>query len=1594
MAAPVIHSTVTTHRDDRVYLDRAYRVQVDGEIQTAYDKRGRYDEFSDFKYLDADGIFDTMVAVIQHHLVSAPAWSLSMTGQTHPPALRSEIETALADLISNEEGMRFQCLAVVLAKQRWPEFIACERKKDMGLDAHASSSLAPDKTGKGLACSITAEVEKILADAAKVRQNFPDVTVLVFSTPAKVSNPKKKEWAEKIHKDFGYELHVVSREDIIASLMEPRNGPLCRSFLSIDVAVDAPIVEVVDRIRQAAGSETVTWLARTRGQPLIELLAAQMDDAGNDSRHIYSLDRVHEALAESRRLVLEAPAGRGKTTTLTLLAGRRTAASGTAFLVDLPGWVSSRLTILEFIARSPSFQARGIGAATLAQAQASEHFAFLLNGWNEITESNSIQAVEALRELERSFPAAGIIVATRTHHIAPPLPGAVRLRLLLLTRRQRDGYLRARLGDRARLLGSQLDADSVLDEVTRTPLILSGVTSVFEAGAPIPNTKIGVLGAIIRLIEESPEHSAHLITPPLSGRQHDYLGELAMQMTPRGSVSVADSDARAIVHAVASRLRDERQIIALPEPAAVLAALCAHHVLERIEYPAVEYRFEHQQFQEHYAAVDIKRRLLQLMERNVDAQRRDFTATYVNAPAWAEPLRMVAETFSIQVDEQRADPRQVQAGRALVELALSVDPIFAGELGHLCGTLLWREVGRGLHDRLRSWYAVHDEHHRHCALAAMLATGSDEFRDIIIPLLAGEQHARLGTYRLWSEFHPTSLGANWRDEVSSWDEDARTSFVAEILQDRFVPDVVSFALGDKSLAVQKAAVDGLTWNGLEDEAARFMEATAATAFDAIAREMPPDFVPAAIRSKALAALQSVPDDRADPGRRLATLLKRAELGEPNIADLLKSGLDEVPDKESEKWGHYAIRQALDILRAREPEWVSHWVAARVANGALYPPHWMPLVSTVSDELAENCLRRLESEDFKNSYFGGMIAVLVVGANDRLAARVFSDLRELRRTINAAPDQRHDCEWQIERQLETLFQALPIDVSLAGLLAALSDDQALDLEVLSRLLSRVARTESESIRAASSDLKAALRAYTKKGLPVVLGQDDFRGELKANVASVLAQVGEPDDIDDLATLVQADIERVTRGRGARAAGKRDPAAEGSSVSYAPWHVRAVVELNAPKTDALLLDLLRHPEYELPVAEEMARLAVPKKPEALFAKVDYNKIWEARAGRIPRSPNEEQRARFAGALREQIARLLDERRRHEQTRPFDHRLKELAKHLAAIDAQGSADLVLEVISLPGEWDGWQRVDAAERLLFGGVVLPSGPTLALLDSFLELSKKHGLQDQERWLLKRFLCVCSFVDSPPTGIRKIRDILAGQKWFPPYELRDVATAVGHSRCDEALDLLLELAADRVRAEQMADAWTNAVAALDTPAARNLLLSFVDPAIPGLPLEILFNRQDVLAARIFDCARRDPAIEARLRELCAPGLPAPKRSLLSKVMNWLGTPEAVLAGLNLLDDRAQPPIEFDTWQQLYTAFVEHKPYGQSPNTFTLAARASNEIRARLFDMAARDDWRKKSAFSLLGQIEEWRLEHGRPIGEPRHPAFGSADPWPPVEPQ
>src|SRR5262245_21924228 len=230
--------------------------------------------------------------------------------------LRTDIERALDELASQEEGMRFQGLAVVLGKKRWPELIARQRKKDLGLDAYAPSTLTPERVGKGLAASITPSLKKISDDVATAKTNFADLGRLLFVTSGKVGNAERKRWEEAIQKDHGIELHILEREEIITLMLMPDNTSLLASFLHLEIETEPHVADLIVRARRAAAAVTRTWFARTRGYPLIDLTAVRLEPDGKESADAVSLEQIDQALSQGRRIVLEGPAGRGKTTTL------------------------------------------------------------------------------------------------------------------------------------------------------------------------------------------------------------------------------------------------------------------------------------------------------------------------------------------------------------------------------------------------------------------------------------------------------------------------------------------------------------------------------------------------------------------------------------------------------------------------------------------------------------------------------------------------------------------------------------------------------------------------------------------------------------------------------------------------------------------------------------------------------------------------------------------------------------------------------------------------------------------------------------------------------------------------------------------------------------------------------------------------------------------------------------------------------------------------------------------------------------------------------------------------------------------------------
>ncbi len=509
-------------------------------------------------------------------------------------------------------------------------------------------------------------------------------------------------------------------------------------------------------------------------------------------------------------------------------------------------------------------------------------------------------------------------------------------------------------------------------------------------------------------------------------------------------------------------------------------------------------------------------------------------------------------------------------------------------------------------------------------------------------------------------------------------------------------------------------------------------------------------------------------------------------------------------------------------------------------------------------------------------------------------------------------------------------------------------------------------------------------------------------MKMRLAVALARVGDPQDMADLHQLIRSDIERIQKGTEALLRGDRGPLANGASMRCSNWHVRAVAWLDAENADKVLLDVITEPDYETEAGWALLRLARKQNGTVPISSwvpdywvPDYRGVWEAREGRRESVFDEECRAGYADTIKRRVQTLLDEHRDSNDPDKFNGRLKELAKILAHMDGSDSAELVMDVMALPGKWDGWTRVDALEALLRSGAELPADATLVILNPTIEHALSEGIyNNQNSYLVERCLCLLPFVDDPSKGIDRIREIVFRTN-LQAYELRNLVTALGQSRSGEALAFLLELPGSvRGGLQPLAREWLAAVANLDLPESKRTLLSFIDPEITEPDSELLnesYNRE-LLASHIAVLARAEAEVRKRIFQLCNTELSPAKRGVVSKVLEQLATSDSILAGLNLISDSASPPLPFDLRQGVETILVERRPYGDTGHSYTLKPRSSDEIRTRLFEMVLNDGTRRQTAFALLGEIEVWRLRYGKPNTEPRHPAFETGKPWPPLE--
>jgi hypothetical protein len=291
---------------------------------------------------------------------------------------------------------------------------------------------------------------------------------------------------------------------------------------------------------------------------------------------------------------------------------------------------------------------------------------------------------------------------------------------------------------------------------------------------------------------------------------------------------------------------------------------------------------------------------------------RGFAKQYVNEPRWGESLRMLAEDIAVS----SAKPMFVKAGAKLVRMALHVDGILAADLGNASGSAAWSEIRTDIGKRLCAWYSQKDGNHRQCALAATLATGSDDFKDILVPLLTdADNQVRLSAYHGGAELLPENVGSNWRDVIRGWSEEVRLDFNVQLAHNPWFADVVEeIALADPSPKIRWNVAHMLSWYGFTEKVEDLLKSLDDTSLREALRTARPDEIPTSQWPRVVAVYEQMHMEAGDAFERLRLLGVLQAFGGTNIVERMKAELDALgPDqlKPGDQQGQ--IRWALDEL---------------------------------------------------------------------------------------------------------------------------------------------------------------------------------------------------------------------------------------------------------------------------------------------------------------------------------------------------------------------------------------------------------------------------------------------------------------------------------------------------------------------------------------------------------------------------------------------------------------------------------------------------------------------------------------------------------
>jgi len=1317
-----------------------------------------------------------------------------------------------------------------------------------------------------------------------------------------------------------------------------------------EVTTDA---QLLARIRTAAEADLDVFKRTSKWPPTLVALTLKVDGF-SESVDTFALARAVTTLDD---LILIAPPGMGKTTTLMQIAdGLLAVGNGAPLVLPLGDWATENATVLDSILNRPAY--REISEEDFRQAAAQPGLVLLLDGWNELDAESRKRARFQINTLKAELPALGLVISTRKQMLDVPFEG-MHIDLLPLNEDQQIQIATQLRGASGEKIVDQAWRTAGVRELVTIPLYLVSLLSL-PKGVPFPTTKEEVLRCFVDAHEREPSHAENLHAV-VQGFQQDYLENLAVLATRLMNTAIADRKARQSISETQTLLADSGQITSKPQPDEVLEVLVSNHVIMRAGDVA-GYSFQHQQFQEWYASHFIERLII---HEAMDPKGREaLKAEVFDMPSWEEAILFAVERLA------RGDAHQnAMCGEAIIA-AFEVDPILAAEMIYRSTDEVWVQIADAIQGLVARWH-VPGKADR--AFRFMLTSGRPEFFDKVWPLITDEnRQVRLDALRKCRQFRPSILGRDAEKKITSLTKQARAELLSEMAHNSGMEglDLASnIAKDDPDPEVQASVVNVLAFRRADHHIALVLEQASDETFDRVA-------------SKGL--LDEVKYDHVIKGITAARKRKVVE-GTPTYARLHEIAYTK--DDEDRSAELIAIISSMEIERQdtrthiifeahnRYPSAVSDGLLARLRAGHT--------LFYGTDSILASTKLSLEDDELLQLALTGhgdrpIAAASVLGPNS--AGIMLDEMMDLKTRLRDAKGKLDKATSSHYRDIELRIAHLPA-ASLVGAVqmrSAQADNER--MADLAELLSHYSERSRDSVWSFDEENLATIRTLAQDwGNRMLASGNATRWQL-LRIAMLASQAP---DVSLLPLLKRMLDDNILRYRAFLEEAKATAWRQGNAVDEARHpmmleYQRAFLSIDAPETAVLMDEYLTDPHFgEFAAGALVQRWVAAHEPPPdnfLFGGVDFRHVGEKRAACTadPNATTDEAEAIFA-AIEPLIADGATE----------DQKKRAIALGIAAVRIpHGRRDETIEKLIAMTPWRA--RANLLLNLILSGAEVDSKLAVDGLIETLEAAKKESwiLTQSDGFELRNWLRLLPFTNRPEDALEAVCLIPVTQR--QPSLLVDLVGGLAETPSDGAEETLFRLAEDDPRLYQDRK-WRSATLKLGTKTAAYRLIDLtVNGAFDGRSLEDWYW-SGAIGKLIVDF----PEVRQYVYGLLNDGVTSRPLALLARAITESPDTEGVLLLTKIENNQGQSILGYQTIEKVVT---EHVPAENWRGAYNIVPAPAVELRRQLLAMTT-DGGPTDAATHCLRIIDDIRDEYGIPVSESRHPDLASSKPWPIIPP-